>query len=180
MSEAAEVLAKHRQRKEKYAEFLAWLLRYLHERDPIGLNGLSDEYAPEVPHIIVSCAHARTSLDVAGTIRDTLTQHFGRRRVGTLSDYYDIADVIYEKWREMWRPRPVPPPPCPACGSAHVLRLAYGMPSFETAERAARGEIALGGCLIDERVRKWECRQCRATFNDGGENVLAAIDYRPK
>ena len=47
-------------------------------------------------------------------------------------------------------------------------------------EAAERGEIALGGCVIDERSRRWECADCNVTFNDGGVGMLEPIDYRPE
>jgi len=72
------------------------------------------------------------------------------------------------------------PEKCPKCGSAEVLRIAYGLPGPEMGEAAERGEIALGGCVIDERSRQWECATCKVTFNDGGTDVLEPIDYRPE
>jgi hypothetical protein len=54
------------------------------------------------------------------------------------------------------------------------------MPTIETGQAAERGEVALGGCVINERCRQWECADCRSTFNDGGTNVLEPIDYRPE
>lgn len=69
---------------------------------------------------------------------------------------------------------------CPKCGSSNIRRIAYGLPGLEMAEAAERGEIALGGCVIDERSRQWECAACNVTFNDGGTDVLEPIDYRPE
>ena len=37
---------------------------------------------------------------------------------------------------------------CPACG-APALEIAYGFPTPNTFEAADRGELLLGGCLID-------------------------------
>ncbi len=56
---------------------------------------------------------------------------------------------------------------CPKCGRAHIRRIAYGFPGPKMGEAAERGEIALGGCVIDERSRQWECAHCNVTFNDG-------------
>lgn len=37
---------------------------------------------------------------------------------------------------------------CPVCG-ARMIPIAYGFPSGEMFEQAERGEVVLGGCLID-------------------------------
>ena len=69
---------------------------------------------------------------------------------------------------------------CPKCGSARVRPIAYGLPSAQMGEAAERGEIALGGCVIDDRSRQWECADCNVTFNDSGADMLEPIDYRPE
>jgi hypothetical protein len=38
----------------------------------------------------------------------------------------------------------------------------YGYPTRETFEAAERGELALGGCVIDEESPDYECRGCGA------------------
>lgn len=62
---------------------------------------------------------------------------------------------------------------CPNCGSTHVLPLCYGYPAVEIFDAAERGEVALGGCLLDDTMRAWRCMECYATFNDGGRDMLA-------
>ena len=176
--EKAQLRERHAKLKEIYADFYAWLLQYLDECDPMDLQGPSGEYAPEVAHILAAVATPRSEPGVACTIRDIFTEHFGRRHVGTLSDYYPIAEVIHQKWEEVSRPEPTPPPPCPKCGSENVLPLVYGMPAPEASKAAQRGEIALGGCVIDETYRRWQCAQCGSSFNDGGKDLLEPIDYR--
>ncbi|MFB7716586.1 hypothetical protein [Nocardia sp. NPDC056100] len=55
------------------------------------------------------------------------------------------------------------PPPCPECGEV-MTRIAYGKPARAARERAARGEIILGGCI--RREQRWGCRTCRAKRAD--------------
>lgn len=38
---------------------------------------------------------------------------------------------------------------CPRCGST-ALPIAYGLPAPELFEAADRGEVALGGCVVEE------------------------------
>ncbi len=57
------------------------------------------------------------------------------------------------------------PPPCPRCGSAdQVVEVVYGLPSQETAERARRGELVLGGCILRPDFPAWYCRACELDF----------------
>jgi len=56
---------------------------------------------------------------------------------------------------------------CPKCGSSRVVPIAYGEPTRETEARARRGEVVLGGCLIElgpDGDPEWACRDCRARF----------------
>lgn len=55
-------------------------------------------------------------------------------------------------------------PACPRCGSADTIPIAYGFPGPEMMEEAERGEIALGGCCIEEYQPEWHCRACRNDF----------------
>jgi hypothetical protein len=52
------------------------------------------------------------------------------------------------------------PVKCPRCGSGRVAPIVWGLPSPETVERSARGEVALGGCVIGEDDPEWECLGC--------------------
>ena len=49
-------------------------------------------------------------------------------------------------------------PACPKCGSEQVLPIAYGLPGPEMWEMANRGEIVLGGCVVDSP--QWSCQAC--------------------
>ena len=39
-------------------------------------------------------------------------------------------------------------PTCPRCRSKRVVEITYGYPPYEEGERAQRGEIKLGGCMV--------------------------------
>ena len=55
----------------------------------------------------------------------------------------------------------MPSPACPACSSTSVLPVAYGMPTPELRAAAERGEVALGGCVVDRSVLDTVlCRDC--------------------
>ena len=56
------------------------------------------------------------------------------------------------------------PPSCPGCGAVEVIPIVYGEPGPELAARAARREIVLGGCILDDDAARWFCRACRAEF----------------
>jgi hypothetical protein len=66
-----------------------------------------------------------------------------------------------------------PAPPCPACKSARVVPVVFGMPGPELAARAARGEVVLGGCMVwgDERDPKWACLDCRERLAKDGTSI---------
>lgn len=55
-------------------------------------------------------------------------------------------------------------PVCPSCGSSDTIPIRYGFPGPEMFEKADRGEIALGGCVImpDNPTRR--CRACHTAF----------------
>ena len=44
---------------------------------------------------------------------------------------------------------------CPECRSDKVVPIRYGYPLEEAREAANRGEIALGGCLVDDENPNW-------------------------
>jgi rRNA maturation protein Nop10 len=49
---------------------------------------------------------------------------------------------------------------CPKCGGK-AIPVVYGYPTPETEARAARGEVALGGCMIGSGIEPdWRCTQC--------------------
>jgi YgiT-type zinc finger domain-containing protein len=55
-------------------------------------------------------------------------------------------------------------PSCPKCGAAAPMPIVYGNPGPNLAEAAARGEIELGGCIIQAENPAWKCRACGERF----------------
>lgn len=52
---------------------------------------------------------------------------------------------------------------CPRCASADVVPVVHGFPSKELIVAARRGQVRLGGCVIDGRDDwdlAWHCRPC--------------------
>jgi pyruvate/2-oxoacid:ferredoxin oxidoreductase beta subunit len=49
---------------------------------------------------------------------------------------------------------------CPDCGEFAGVEILFGMPSREAMEAAARGEIALGGCIIPWKPLHYRCLAC--------------------
>jgi len=70
-------------------------------------------------------------------------------------------------------------PPCPACSAEDPRPIAYGFPTIPTFEAAARGEVALGGCLIGGEMPMWECRACGARYTHVRKIVRHRFDGDP-
>ncbi len=49
---------------------------------------------------------------------------------------------------------------CPKCGSDAVVDILFGYPTPEAFEARDRGEIELGGCVINEDDPQWVCKNC--------------------
>ena len=47
-------------------------------------------------------------------------------------------------------------PNCATCG-AELIRIVYGYPSGSMFRDAARGKIALGGCVVFANAPRWKC-----------------------
>jgi ribosomal protein L37AE/L43A len=58
------------------------------------------------------------------------------------------------------------PRKCPACGSARVARILYGLPAFskrlEADMNAAR--VVLGGCCVTDDDPSWQCADCEVVI----------------
>jgi len=54
------------------------------------------------------------------------------------------------------------PETCSHCGGA-VVRIAYGYPNANLMDAAERGEVILGGCIVDDGNPRWQCTQCHGT-----------------
>lgn len=57
------------------------------------------------------------------------------------------------------------PQSCPDCGSKRIVSIMYGFPSKEGFEAARRGEIVLGGCIMDDGPG-WHCKDCFNSWPD--------------
>lgn len=54
---------------------------------------------------------------------------------------------------------------CPKCGTKqHVIPIVYGLPDDELMEQSKRGEVALGGCVMDEKNPHWLCKSCKTEW----------------
>jgi hypothetical protein len=52
---------------------------------------------------------------------------------------------------------------CPRCGAAiEPVPIAYGYPTQETFEAADRGEVRLGGCIVEPESPDFVCPACDA------------------
>jgi hypothetical protein len=49
---------------------------------------------------------------------------------------------------------------CPKCAARSGVDIVYGMPSPDVFERAKRGELAIGGCVIEEFTPERQCLAC--------------------
>ena len=54
---------------------------------------------------------------------------------------------------------------CPFCGSDNISSIIYGYPSPELLDKAARGEVSLGGCVITNYDPNKKCNVCGKSWN---------------
>jgi len=50
-----------------------------------------------------------------------------------------------------------------------VVPILYGLPTEEGFEAARRGEVKLGGCLVEPWKPEWWCLACDAGFRTRGK-----------
>jgi hypothetical protein len=55
-------------------------------------------------------------------------------------------------------------PKCPKCESPNVIPIVYGKPSMEAMQKAERGEIILGGCILNRDRKNFQCKDCGTKF----------------
>jgi CheY-like chemotaxis protein len=58
---------------------------------------------------------------------------------------------------------------CPACGSARVMPVAYGVASTGMMKDFAAGRVALGGVRESPGSPHWRCRDCDRTWSDAAQ-----------
>jgi len=49
---------------------------------------------------------------------------------------------------------------CPSCKAKEGVDILYGMPTPESFENAERGELAIGGCVIEDNQPDRRCLKC--------------------
>ncbi len=55
---------------------------------------------------------------------------------------------------------------CAICGKSPAIPVVYGFPSPDLMEQAARGEVLLGGCVIEGGEPGQLCADCAASHFD--------------
>ena len=55
-------------------------------------------------------------------------------------------------------------PICPHCGSSNNIPIIYGKPSDALLEKAEKGEVVLGGCVMTPDRNLYRCKDCGADF----------------
>lgn len=53
---------------------------------------------------------------------------------------------------------------CPQCREKAGVNIVYGMPTRDLAEQAERGEVVLGGCVLEENQPERHCTACGADW----------------
>ena len=67
--------------------------------------------------------------------------------------------------------KPTTPTDCPQCGKRDGVPLLRGFPTEEHFELASRGEIVLGGCVVDGTGHDRECRNCGHRWRASRKNA---------
>ncbi len=64
---------------------------------------------------------------------------------------------------------------CPVCRGTRTAPVIFGLPGSEALERAERGEVILGGCVIDleDNRERRGCLECGARWS-GSPDATAA------
>ena len=61
---------------------------------------------------------------------------------------------------------------CPKCGAVAGVPIVYGLPGRAAFEAEQRGELVLGGCVIEEGAPTHQCVECGERWG-GGDRELA-------
>lgn len=68
---------------------------------------------------------------------------------------------------------------CPSCRDRTLVPIVFGMPSYELFEAAERGEVVLGGCVLEEVNPTRRCTRCGWEGVIDAPDELQEIDRRP-
>ena len=55
-------------------------------------------------------------------------------------------------------------PKCPNCDNK-MVEIVYGMPVGDTIDKAKKGEVFLGGCIVEDFQPKYHCNTCRRSYS---------------
>ena len=55
---------------------------------------------------------------------------------------------------------------CPKCKSNMIINIVYGLPGQSLLQRAAKGKVSLGGCVIDHDSQDYKCKSCNFKFSE--------------
>ena len=55
-------------------------------------------------------------------------------------------------------------PKCPNCNHK-MIKIVYGMPDSDIMEKAQKGELFLGGCVIDDFQPEYHCNNCKRSYS---------------
>ena len=55
-------------------------------------------------------------------------------------------------------------PTCPQCGSEEYIPIVDGRPGTELQEKAERGEVILGGCIVTPDRNLFHCKECGTEY----------------
>ena len=55
---------------------------------------------------------------------------------------------------------------CPKCKSNMIINIVYGLPGKTLRQRANKGEVALGGCVIRHESQDYKCKSCNFEFSE--------------
>jgi hypothetical protein len=59
--------------------------------------------------------------------------------------------------------------PCPKCKKdVNVVKIVYGLPRKELAQRIKRGEVVSGGCMMSDDSPLYACKECHISLPEYG------------
>lgn len=53
---------------------------------------------------------------------------------------------------------------CPKCNKRNSIRIVYGYPGDEMMESSQKGDIILGGCIVERNSLDRYCRTCSSAW----------------
>lgn len=62
---------------------------------------------------------------------------------------------------------------CPKCKKSNSIRIVYGYPGEEMMKSSQKGEISLGGCIVERNSPDRYCKTCDAAWlsNKVNQNI---------